>query len=302
MTYFRELPNVQYQSFLSNKQSSRDYILIKNIFRRAKIRDDLQNVFTLFNKYQIIDGTRPELVAEEIYGSVEYDWVVIISAGITNIRNQWPLSNKDLYRYCERIYGNSLNEIHHYETVEIRDNDGKLILSPGQTVNSNFIIKYGTKNNQIYTNSNEEKTYTVTTNGNAIKNSNIIPILTSEEQLVVNDLLIKIGDLSISPTKVTDINFENITIEENLSESIPAGTVLTFNHPYVNIIPDPIIGISNYEYETIKNNEKSLIYLLKPEYLQTALKDMRRELFYDESSQYIDQQTIKTENTYNTLP
>ena len=34
MTYFRELPNVQYQSFLSDKQSSHDYLLVKNIFRR----------------------------------------------------------------------------------------------------------------------------------------------------------------------------------------------------------------------------------------------------------------------------
>lgn len=215
MTYFRELPNVQYQSFLSDKKSSQDYILVKNIFRRAKIRDDLQNVFTLFNKYQIVDGTRPELIAEEIYGSVEYDWIVIISAGITNIRNQWPLSNTDLYNYCERIYGSDLNSIHHYETIEVKDNNGRLILPKGQIVDSNFTI----------------------TN--------------------------------------------------------PIAPIQTIN---------PVIGITNYEYETLKNNEKSLIYLLKPEYLQTALKDMRRELFYDESSQYIDQKTIKTENTYNTLP
>ena len=53
MTYFRELPNVQYQSFLSDKQSSHDYLLVKNIFRRAKIRDDLQNAVTIFNKYNI---------------------------------------------------------------------------------------------------------------------------------------------------------------------------------------------------------------------------------------------------------
>ncbi len=215
MTYFRELPNVQYQSFLSDKQSSQDYILVKNIFRRAKIRDDLQNVVTLFNKYQIVDGTRPELVAEEVYGSVEYDWVVIISAGITNIKDQWPLSNRDLYRYCERIYGNNLNAIHHYETTEVKDNNGRLILQKGQIVDSDFTI----------------------------------------------------------PNPIAPIQLIN-----------------------------PVVGITNYEYETIKNNEKSLIYLLKPEYLQTALKDMRRELFYDESSQYIDQQTIKTENTYNTLP
>lgn len=214
MTYFRELPNVQYQSFLSNKQSSQDYILVKNIFRRAKIRDDLQNVFTIFNKYEIVDGTRPELVAEEVYGSVEYDWVVIISAGITNIRNEWPLSNQELYKYCERIYDN-INAVHHYETKEVKDDKGRLILRAGEIVGSNFTIPN-----------------------------------------------------PISPTQLIN----------------------------------PVVAVSNYEYETIKNNEKSLIYLLKPEYLQTVLKDIRRELFYDESSQFIDQQTIRTENTYNTLP
>ena len=86
MTYFRELPNVRYQSFLKDKQSSKDYILIKNIFRRAKIRDDLQSVFTIFQKYEIIDGTRPDVVAEEVYGSSAYDWIVITTSGIVNIK------------------------------------------------------------------------------------------------------------------------------------------------------------------------------------------------------------------------
>ena len=88
MSYFRELPNVRYQSFLSDKNSSQEYILVKNIFRRAKIRDDLQNVFTLFNKYEIEDGMRPDLVAREVYGSTEYDWVVITTSGITNMREE----------------------------------------------------------------------------------------------------------------------------------------------------------------------------------------------------------------------
>ena len=71
MSYFRELPNLEYQSFLSDRKSVDDYLLVKNIFRRVKLRDDLQNIFTLFNKYQIPDGSRPELVAEELYGSVQ---------------------------------------------------------------------------------------------------------------------------------------------------------------------------------------------------------------------------------------
>ena len=60
MGYFRELPNVEYQSFLSDAISSQDYLKVKNLFRRNKLRDDLQNVFTLFNKYEIVEGARPD--------------------------------------------------------------------------------------------------------------------------------------------------------------------------------------------------------------------------------------------------
>ena len=41
MGYFAELPDIAYQSPLSHKNSSRDYIVIKNIFRRTKLFDYL---------------------------------------------------------------------------------------------------------------------------------------------------------------------------------------------------------------------------------------------------------------------
>ena len=42
MGYFRELPEIAYQSPLSHRNSSRDYIIIKNIFRRVKLLDYLK--------------------------------------------------------------------------------------------------------------------------------------------------------------------------------------------------------------------------------------------------------------------
>jgi len=126
-------------------------LIVKNLFRRVKLRDDLHNVFTVFDKYLIPDGSRPELVAQELYGSTQYDWVVIVSAGITRLRDQWPLSNKQLYDYAESIYGNDLNAIHHYETTEVRDLDEKLILPAGQVVDEDFKISYY-YNGNIYTN------------------------------------------------------------------------------------------------------------------------------------------------------
>ena len=140
MSYFRELPDILYQSNLLHKVSSQEYIQIKNIFRRVKIQDWIQDNVQFFNKYTIRDGERPDTMAERLYGTSERDWIVILTAGITNIRNDWPLSNYDLYRYVEAKYGTDLNAVHHYETIEVRDNKGRLILPAGQRVDQNFTI------------------------------------------------------------------------------------------------------------------------------------------------------------------
>ena len=140
MSYFRELPDILYQSNLLHKVSSQEYIRIKNIFRRVKIQDWIQDNVQFFNKYTIRDGERPDTMAERLYGSPDRDWIIVLTAGITNIRNDWPLSNYDLYRYVEAKYGTDLNAIHHYETIEVRDNKGRLILPAGQRVDQNFTI------------------------------------------------------------------------------------------------------------------------------------------------------------------
>ena len=215
MGYFRELPNLLYPSFLPEKTSSLDFIQVKNIFRRVKLRDDLQNSFTSFNRYEIPEGARPDTVAEDLYGSPQFDWVVLTTAGILNVRNEWPLSNRDLYVYANDKYGESLNSVRFHETTEVKDTSGRLILPKGKVVDSNFTIpKPGT----------------------------------------------------------------------------PTATL------------NPVVGISNYEYETRLNNKKRNINILRVEYLTQFLEDMREIMTYTKSSEYMGERMIKTENTNITLP
>ena len=219
MGYFRELPDVEYQSFLSDAISSKDYLKVKNLFRRNKLRDDLQNSFTLFNKYEIVEGARPDTVAEEFYGNDELDWVVLMTAGIINVRNEWPLSNYQLYNYVDNKYGDRINDNNFYETKEIKDSNGRLILPSGKVVDEDFTLTY--------------------------------------------------SDGGVNVT-VTGANVRR--------------------------------GVSNWEYETRKNNKKSSIYLLRRGYLQQFLNDMREIMLYDRSSQYINETLIRTENTRITIP
>jgi len=140
MTYFRELPNLNYQSTALDRSSSEDYVQVKNIFRRAKLRDDLKYVFTSLVDYYIKDGVRPDQVADNIYGDPELDWVVLTSANIINVRDEWPLDSSEMYNYALNKYGDDLNQIRHYETTEVKDSSGRLILPKGKVVDSGFTI------------------------------------------------------------------------------------------------------------------------------------------------------------------
>ena len=140
MTYFRELPNLNYQSTSSDRSSSEDYVVVKNIFRRAKLRDDLKYNFTSLVDYYIRDGIRPDQVADSVYGDPELDWVVLTSANIINVRDEWPLDSYEIYNYSLNKYGKDLNQIRHYETTEVKDSSDRLILPKGKVVDSGFTI------------------------------------------------------------------------------------------------------------------------------------------------------------------
>jgi len=220
MGYFRELPDVEYQSFLSDAISSKDYLKVKNLFRRNKLRDDLQNIFTIFNKYEIVEGARPDTVAEEFYGKADLDWVVLMTAGIINVRDEWPLSNYQLYKYAENKYSvEKLSDINYYETKEVKESSGRLILPAGKDVNEDFTLNYSD-------------------NG-------------------------------------TKVSVSGVSVRR---------------------------GVTNWEYETNKNNKKSSIFLLKRGYLQQFLNDMREIMIYGLSSEYVNESLIRTENTKVTIP
>ena len=212
MGYFRELPDFEYQSPFANSTGASDYVTVKNIFRRMKLRDDLKNVFTLFNKYVIDEGERPDTVAEKEYGKSDLDWVVLLSAGIINVRNEWPLSSKDLYDFVVEKYGLAEKDfVHHYETKEVKDSQNRLIIAKGNRVDADFSVTY-------YDNSSY-----------------------------------------VTKSEVT--------------------------------------GVTNYEHEVKENIRKSTISILRRSYLQQFLSDMKKEMTYKRSSQFVNNNLIRTANT-----
>lgn len=133
MPYFRELPNLEYISVFKNRNLNNEYTLAKNIFKRPKLRDDLSSVVTAFEYYQIIGNERPDQIAEKFYSNAEFDWIILITNNITNFNEEWPLDNDSLYKYMIDKYGSDeeLEKIHHYETIEYKDDLGRVLLEGG---------------------------------------------------------------------------------------------------------------------------------------------------------------------------
>ena len=141
--YFRKLPNLNYPSPLKTRESNLDVVQSKNLFRRAKVREDLFANFMQFDKYKIVGDERPDNVAEKVYNSSNLDWVVLMSNNIIDINNEWPLTQFQLNLFLSEKYSpQQLVSIHHYETLELRDNKNQLILPAGIVVNEDFNMEY----------------------------------------------------------------------------------------------------------------------------------------------------------------
>ena len=104
-SYFRQLPDLDYPSLENNRNSIYDYKLVKNIFKRAVMRDDIFDSVTAFTKYSVQDDERPDQVAYNFYQDSGLDWVVLTTAGIINVRDGWPLPSKELYNLVVERYG-----------------------------------------------------------------------------------------------------------------------------------------------------------------------------------------------------
>lgn len=141
--YFRKLPDLNYPSPLKTRESNLDVVQTKNLFRRAKVREDLFASFMQFDKYKILGDERPDNVAEKVYGNSNLDWVILMSNNIIDINNEWPLDQFQFNEYLNNKYTpNELASTHHCETEEFRDRDNQLIVPAGLIVDKNWSMEY----------------------------------------------------------------------------------------------------------------------------------------------------------------
>ena len=142
-SYFRQLPNLDYPSLRNDRNSAYDYQVVKNIFKRAVLRDDIFDEITAFTKYSVQGDERPDQVAYQFYNDSGLDWVILATNNIVHVRDEWPMGNQDFLTYLNAKYTEAqLANIHHYETKIIRDSSGTLIQPEGKTVPAGYTVNF----------------------------------------------------------------------------------------------------------------------------------------------------------------
>ena len=107
--YFSLVPNIAYdEKPIKFPFSESDYVIAKNFFRRYKINDDIFSNVVYFKKYSIVDGERPDTVADKAYGDPFYDWVVLMTNNLVNAQFDWPKTNYQLYKELEAKFDDPL--------------------------------------------------------------------------------------------------------------------------------------------------------------------------------------------------
>ena len=107
-------------------------------------RSDIFQDLATFEKYQIMGDDRPDNVANKFYQDSDLDWLVLICNNIINVQTEWPLMQRDFERFLLDKYEThaALEDVHHYETQEIKNSKGVVMLEKGLEVESDMTFSY----------------------------------------------------------------------------------------------------------------------------------------------------------------
>ena len=140
-TYFQQFPTVKYAQSI-NKAGVANYVEMKDFFRLMRVRDDIFAEDTMYKEYFVQNGQRPEQIAFELYGDEKYYWIILQINDIYDFWNQWPLDQVELETYITERYGSEADAVSHYETVEVKNDAGDILMEGGMVVSENFVFYY----------------------------------------------------------------------------------------------------------------------------------------------------------------
>ncbi len=91
--------------------------LVTDLMTRVKVREKIIDEASLYDKYDVPSGERPEDTAFKHFGSAQYHWVILMTNNITDAFYDWPMSEQNFETFLQEKYTNP-GAIHHYEVTQ----------------------------------------------------------------------------------------------------------------------------------------------------------------------------------------
>lgn len=153
MTYFSSFPAIAYEIEGKRFRTPSQYVAATDITAGVRILRGIVNNISVFEYYTVLDGETPEIVAEKLWGTQRWHWILLLLNDIYH-PSDFVKPNIDMEIYIQRKYGTKL--LNYTDGIEIARrrlacyrNDDKLFVLPnpftvsGQTVTPSYELLEG---------------------------------------------------------------------------------------------------------------------------------------------------------------
>lgn len=274
--YFLNFPVFNYNGYTS-----------VNILDRVAFADKYKTNPALFHMYQIPDGKTAAMVAHDLYGKPQYEWVIYLFNDIIDPYYQWPLSSTQFVDFINDKYGSFESAqlpIYHFEnnwyqhTLDILDTNGYAALPANlkkywkpQILPGNKVFSYVRTPAGTTTTTNFIIQFTTSNLTGTFKSDGVLQGPTGQCQFVYFNKPKTIYTHKIKGSFAPGDTI-NAYVDKTVKHFDDDPVSFTVDSLSTTFTIDPLeqvyfTGISNLDFETRLNNKKGTIKLLKAKYL-----------------------------------
>ena len=100
MSFFSQFPKIKYDINADGVKTE-----LTDIFRHVDVKEQLLDNVGTYSFYEILEGERPDIVSNRLYGTPDYYWTFfVLNENLKNGLNDWPKSYRQFELMIEQDY------------------------------------------------------------------------------------------------------------------------------------------------------------------------------------------------------
>lgn len=256
--YFDNFEKIVYD-FKSGANNTNQLTLIQDITKNIRFKKEFLESLTIFEPYRIEDGDTPEIIAEKVYGTPQYHWIVMLANQRYDHVEDFPLTGVKLDKMIQRKYGNRANDIHHFESTTGAFVNGSQILTlPNPYFDEEGLYLFEKLNTGYVVSKPVRIDNVLTTYSGWIE---IVDTNNSKIHINISNGGFKVGD------KINIYDYYDDVNEEYQQKLIATTTVSAVS------VPPNVFPVTNAVYEYNVNESKRDIKIIPKQFIERILNE-----------------------------